>query len=453
MKEFDTDLHIHSPYSIAVSKNMLLDNILVTSKKKGINILGTGDVTQPDWRKYLETNLEYKNGVYSYKGMNYIIQTELEDEDSVHHVVLLPNLKAGEVLQQKLDGKAKGLDSAWGGRPHVHMGPAEVADLIDEIGGISGPAHAFTPFKAIFRQKKYKNLEEAYGSSAKKIYFLELGLSADTDLADRMACLKDITFLSNSDAHSESAVSLGREFNRMDLDSPSYDEVVKAIRRQDGRKITLNVGLEPKLGKYPMIFCKACRKRFQLYLESKLPDYVKSLPITKGLAESYAVDDAFIYYIFKSQAEIDSFKEKIGQEKIQCLSCLKAKQNGVKGAKSSKIYLGVFDRIGQIGDYAEPKHPSHRPPYFDSIPLLEMIRAIKGVKSANAVSVTKEYDTLINKFGPEFKILTDTNVQDQLRKEGQAKLADLIIAFRDHKIDITPGGGGHYGEIQLGDFE
>jgi PHP family Zn ribbon phosphoesterase len=82
-----------------------------------------------------------------------------------------------------------------------------------------------------------------------------------------------------------------------------------------------------------------------------------------------------------------------------------------------------------------------------------MIRAIKQVKSANAVSVTKEYDALINKFGPEFKILTDSKVQDQMRKDGQAKLADLIVGFREHKIDITPGGGGHYGEIQLGDFE
>ena len=107
MQHFDADLHVHSPHSIAVSKNMNLENIIHTCQMKGLSILGTGDITQPDWRTYLKSNLQYSNGVYSFKDMYFIIQTELEDNESIHHVVLLPDFNAGDLLQEKIMDKAK----------------------------------------------------------------------------------------------------------------------------------------------------------------------------------------------------------------------------------------------------------------------------------------------------------------------------------------------------------
>ncbi|MHA1869946.1 MAG: endonuclease Q family protein [Promethearchaeota archaeon] len=442
MDSYDADLHIHSPHSIAVSKNLNLDTMVKTCKKKGLMILGTGDITQPDWRRYLEANLIFKNGVYSYKDVYFIIQTELEDEESIHHVVLLPDIKAGEELQKRLEPKTKDIKAYYAGRPHIHLSPAEIVDLVDEVGGISGPAHAFTPFKAIFRQGKYSSLEDCYGDAYKKVYFLELGLSADTYIADRMACLKDVTFLSNSDAHSEGVQSLGREFNSFYIESPNFEEVLDAILRKNGRKIILNVGLEPRLGKYPMMFCKTCRSRVRLFLEDNLPDDIQKMPRQNGLVESYTIDDNFINFIFRNKTDLERFRGQIEAGRVRCPKCMAKNKNG-------KIFLGVFDRINEIADYETPQHPEHRPPYFDVIPLVEIIKVLKGVKSTTAKSVLKEYDLLINKYGNEFKILTDDDTLQNMRKDGYTKLAQLILAFRNKEIEFIPGGGGKYGEIKL----
>ncbi len=445
MEYFDADLHVHSPHSIAVSKNMKLENIIHTCRLKGLKILGTGDITQPDWRKYLKTNLDHKSGIYSFKDMYFIIQTELEDNESIHHVVLLPDFKAGDELQDKIMNKAKGVTGQYGGRPHVNLSPPEIVELVNDVGGICGPAHAFTPFKAIFRSGRYSTLEDCYGSKTKDIHFLELGLSADTYLADRMACLENLTFLSNSDAHSEGPQSLGREFNRFYIEEPSYEEICKGIRRENGRKITLNVGMEPRLGKYPMMFCKTCRIRYKIITKSEITPHIRSLPTYKTLFDSYAIDgDSFAYFIFNTAEEVMDFKNRVGNKKIKCVKCAMEK-------KKSTVSLGVFDRIDQIADYAEPKHPVHRPPYLGIIPLVEMIRALKGVKSTRAKSVTKAYDALIQKFGTEFGILTDETILLKVRHEGELyeSLAKLIEAFREKRIEFIPGGGGKYGEITL----
>ncbi|MBN2155614.1 MAG: hypothetical protein JW776_06200 [Candidatus Lokiarchaeota archaeon] len=445
MRQMHADLHIHSPHSIAVSKNMTLENIIHTCRLKGLDILGTGDITQPDWRSYLESNLEYKNGVYTYRGMYFIVQTELEDQESIHHVILLPTIEAGELLQLQIMDKAKGVTGQYGGRPHVNVSPPEIVEMVNDVGGVCGPAHAFTPFKAIFRSNKYASLEECYGSMTKYVYFLELGLSADTNLADRMACLETLTFLSNSDAHSEGPQSLGREFNRFYIEEPSFDEIVKALRRQQGRKITLNVGLEPRLGKYPMMFCKTCRIRYKLLTKDEVTPHFQSLPLHKTLFESYIIDgDDFVYYIFNSEEQLQDFRNRVGKKEVQCVKC--ALEN-----KKSVISLGVFDRIDQIADYSQPKHPDHRPPYLGIIPLVEMIRVLKRVRSVKAKSVLKTYNELIKKFGTEFSILTDKTVLTKLRMDGTdyEPLVNLIEAFHEKKIEFIPGGGGKYGEIAL----
>ncbi len=447
MEFFDADLHVHSPHSIAVSKNMNLENIIHTCKLKGLKILGTGDITQPDWRSYLKSNLSCKNGVYSYQDMYFIIQTELEDQESIHHVILLPSFDAGDELQEKIMNKAKGVTGEYGGRPHVDLSPPEIVELVTNVGGICGPAHAFTPFKSIFRSGKYDNLQQCYGSTLKYIHFLELGLSADTNLADRMACLENITFLSNSDAHSEGPQSLGREFNRFLIEDPSFEEIVKALKREDGRKIALNVGMEPRLGKYPMMFCRTCRIRYKILTKDEVTPYIRSLPLKKTLFDSYAMDDSFVYYLLETHEEVMDFKNRVGKKEVKCVKC--AKEN-----KKSPVSLGVFDRIDQIADYNAPKHPKHRPPYLGTIPLVEMIRALKGVKSTRAKSVTKIYNALIEKFGTEFSILTEESVISKIRSEGEiySSIANLIEAFKEHTIEFIPGGGGKYGEISLAEI-
>ena len=262
MQIYNTDLHIHGPHSIAVSQSLNLDTMVATSKQKGLHILATGDILQPEWLKYMQQNLQKTiDGAYQFNDIFFLLQTEIEDIENIHHVVLFPDFKSVVEAQKMLETYSKNLFDEWGGRPRVNISPPQLVEIITDVGGIIGPAHAFTPFKAIFRQDQYSNLEECYQGALKKVSFIELGLSANTDLADRLECLKNLSFLSNSDAHSQSPRSLGREFNRIDIDNPSFDEIELAIQRKSSRKIILNVGLHPKLGKYYNMFCYKCRRR------------------------------------------------------------------------------------------------------------------------------------------------------------------------------------------------
>ena len=434
MDTFNSDLHIHSPHSIAVSKKLNLDTMVETCRKKGLNILGTGDVLQPDWLSYLDKNLTKDNdGAFSYKGVYFILQTEIEDQESVHEVVFFPDFSTVREVQKKIKPHSKNILDDWGGRPRVNLDPAELVDIITECGALIGPAHAFTPFKAIFRQNKFKTLEECYQDATKKVKFLELGLSANTDLADRLDCLKSITFLSNSDAHSESPRSLGREFNSLQMDNPSFEELVLAIDGKDQRKVDLNVGLHPKLGKYYNMFCHKCRRRVV---------FKKTEKQVSSLFNQYAISDDFIIIFVNnpSKAKKD-YIDNVAKERVTCPACRE------KFNKNIKIRLGVSERIEVISTSKEPIHPDHRPRYINAVPLIDIIRSVKNIKSASSVTVLNAYNKIIEKLGTEFDIIIEVPIENI--KKFDEGIGTVIEAIRQNKIRYTPGGGGTYGEIQF----
>ncbi|MFX0023190.1 MAG: endonuclease Q family protein [Candidatus Hermodarchaeota archaeon] len=434
MDIFNADLHIHSPHSIAVSKSLNLDTMLETCKKKGLNILGTGDILQPEWFKYMESNLErQKDGSYSYNDVFFVLQTEIEDVESIHHVVLFPDFNSVKEIQNKLKPFSKNILDEWGGRPRVNVSPSALVDIITDSGGIIGPAHAFTPFKAIFRQGKFENLEDCYESASKKVDFIELGLSANTNLADRLESLKNVSFLSNSDAHSQDPRSLGREFNRFDIDNPSFDEILLALQRKNGRKITLNIGLHPKLGKYYNMFCNKCRRRI---LFKKLKKETNNVFNQYSLTENFVIN----YSNDPVSSRLD-YLEQVSKNKINCPAC-KEHLN-----KNFKVKLGVSERIEKISTFLEPRHPVHRPPYINAIPLIDIICAVKGIKSTSSKSVLNEYNRIIKEVGTEFEILIDTNITKI--ESFDSNIASVINAFRNNEVEYTPGGGGTYGQIKL----
>ncbi len=434
MKIYNADLHIHSPHSIGVSKSLSLDTMVETCRKKGLNILGTGDVLQPDWLKYLEQKLEKNNdGAYSYKDIYFILQTEIEDQESVHEVVFFESFDMVRKIQKKLAPYSKNILDQWGGRPRVNLSPAELVDIISEEGALVGPAHAFTPFKAIFRQNKFETLKECYQDANKKIFFIELGLSANTDLADRLECLKNVTFLSNSDAHSQDPRSLGREFNKFDIDNPSFEEILLAIKRKENRRIILNVGLHPKLGKYYKMFCYKCRRRI-LFRKTKKD--------VQNVFNQYSITENFIIIFTNNpHAAKNQYIGQVAKNKMVCPACKE------ETAKNFKIKLGVSERIEVISTYEKPIHPDHRPNYINAVPLIDIIRSIKNIKSTKSKSVLNEYNKIIDELGTEFEILINVPINkiDNFDKN----IASLIKALRSNEIEYTPGGGGTYGQIKL----
>jgi PHP family Zn ribbon phosphoesterase len=408
--------------------------MLETCKKKGLNILGTGDILQPEWFKYMESNLKKeKDGSFSYKDVFFILQTEIEDIESIHHVVLFPDFNSVKEIQNKLKPHSKNILDEWGGRPRVNLSPPALVDIISDSGGIVGPAHAFTPFKAIFRQGKFETIKECYQGATNKVYFLELGLSANTDLADKLGSLKNVSFLSNSDAHSQGPRSLGREFNRLDLDNPSFEELLLALMRKDSRKIILNVGLNPKLGKYYNMFCNKCRRRV-IFKKTNKPGI--------SIFNQYSKSENFvIYFSDDPDTAKKQYINQVAKNKMVCPACKEEKK------KNFKVKLGVSERIEKISTYDVPKHPDHRPKYIDAIPLIDIIRSVKGIKSSTSKTVLNAYNKIIQDLGYEFEILINTPINKI--EEFDPTIASVINALRNNEIEYIPGGGGTYGQINL----
>jgi uncharacterized protein (TIGR00375 family) len=243
------DLHIHSPYSIAVSRFMQPEQLIRGCVTKGIQVLGTGDALQPDWLKGWEPFYDNNAGIV------IVPQGEIEDKNRVHHVVLAADPGQFDQLRDLLAGTCKSFVTA--GRPHVYLSGEEIANAAHDVGALVGPAHAFTPWTAMYAY--FDSVPACYGSA--KIDFLELGLSADSSYGAAIPDLYDVPFLTNSDAHSPYPDKLGREFNRISLNRPGAQGVLDAICAGG---IDMNAGFFPEEGKYNRTACTRCYTQYSL---------------------------------------------------------------------------------------------------------------------------------------------------------------------------------------------
>jgi PHP family Zn ribbon phosphoesterase len=395
---------------------MTLKTLQQGAIEKGLSILGTGDVTQPEWMQHLKRNLVLKEDSLMFESVSFILTTEIEDTDSIHHLILLPDFESVEELRGSLADASSNLDHEWGGRPRVNLRGEEIAGRVRDAGGLIGPAHAFTPFRSVFREGKYDSLAECYGKESNHVHFIELGLSADTAIADCIPELRELTFITASDAHSPTPDKLGREFTGFEMESPSFSELMYAIQREKGRRPVLNVGFNPRLGKYYLSFCSSCRK---------------TLHVTKGESPP-EFDDSNIYIACNSKTEELQLLRHIHLRKVKC------------PADGKSLRLGVRDRAFMLGD-GESVSPDHRPHYLHMPPLLELIRTSLGVKSSKAKSVMTLYRNLIQTLGTEIEVLTSSPLE-RIEKENTL-VAQMISAYRSGTVGYVPGGGGRYGQL------
>jgi uncharacterized protein (TIGR00375 family) len=381
----NADLHMHGLYSGAVSKDMTPRVIAEQAPLKGLQLVGSADILNGRWMDLVRQQLEaVDDSIFIHKnGTRFVLQTEVEDNRRVHHVIFFPSISKVQEVKERLAGKSADLDGD--GRPKIHLSGAEIAQIAIDAGCLIGPSHAFTPWTALF--KEYDSLKGCYGDLVDKIHFLELGLSADTDMADRISDLHRVTFLSNSDAHSPWPNKLGREFNTLSIMDVTFDELSKAIKREGGRGVTLNVKFDPKEGRYHKTRCINC-------------------------------------LTFFSALDASSYKWR-------CPIC------------RSPIKKGVAERVEELADLKEPKHPVYRPPCLHTIPLSEIIASAIGTKQAYSVKVQEMWKRFISRFGNEITVLIKTPI-DQL-KEVDSKTAEFVGAFRENRFSYIPGGGGAYG--------
>lgn len=416
MPAVNADLHIHSLHSIGVSKSMTIPQLAVGAKQKGLHLVGTGDATQPDWLKHLAKTLENKNGLLFYNSVHFVPTVEFEDGESIHHIALLPNLESVKTLRRDLKAFSPNLDHEWGGRPRVNIQAEALAGIVRDNGGMIGPAHAFTPFRAIFREGKYNSLKECYGAEITHIHFIELGLSADSEVADCIPELRPLTYITSSDAHSPYPDKLGREFVTLEMESPSFEELRLAILREKGRKPLLNVGFDPRLGKYFLSFCSSCRRTLVVRNGDAAPGF----------------DDLNVYISVKNLEERQRLLQAIHRRKVFC------------PADGKKLRMGVRDRAMMIGE-GRSKSPSHRPPYLHVPPLLDLLATALGIKSKSSKRLNELYRNLRERFGPETTILSETPIAEIAGID--RALSQMLSAYRKGNVEYIPGGGGRYGTI------
>lgn len=324
LRSFYADLHIHigrseegQPVKISAANNLTFYNIAhEASERKGMDIVGIIDCHAPsvqsDMRRYLDRGemQELEGGGIRYHQTTVILGSEIEVRDpglgTAHLLAYLPTL---DVMERFTEWMSKHMKNVGLSSQRIYV-PAKV--LQQEVigrGGFLVPAHIFTPHKSVYgscsdRMADLLDLDQ--------VAAVELGLSADSEMAGYISELDRYTFLTNSDAHS--LPKIGREYNKLQLAGPSFEELRLALAGQQGRSVLANYGLNPRLGKYHRTYCAAC----------------------------------------------SSLLEEAETTVERCLYC-----------GSKKIVRGVLDRILDIADrpLEAPYVPAERPPYFYQIPL------------------------------------------------------------------------------------
>ena len=328
MEEVFADLHVHigrsengKPIKITAARSLNFANIAKEcADRKGINIVGIIDCASPyvieDIENFLKTGEAYEieDGGIIYKDkVCILLGSEVETSEvgrngkcgAAHNVCFFPHLSDIKGFSKEMSRHIHNITLST---QRSDVSGYELIDIVEKYNGILIPAHCFTPFKSYYGNC-VDRMKDIFKEKFDKIFSIELGLSADTYLADMITELEDKTFVTNSDAHS--LPKIAREYNKMLVNDISFKEVVKALKGEDGRKVLCNYGLDPKLGKYHRTFCDSCNQ----VIETKEPVAV-------------------------------------------CPFC-----------GSDKVTFGVFDRIELIKDKEKSKSPVNRPPYVYQVPL------------------------------------------------------------------------------------
>ncbi len=396
--QFIADFHIHSKYSRATSKDMDLENLDKWAKIKGIEVLGTGDFTHPEWLKSLKEKLHpAERGLFKLKNSEtrFILTSEISCIYSkggrvrkIHILIFAPDFKTVEKINTHLSwiGNLKA-----DGRPILGLDAEELAKIVLDASQncLIVPAHAWTPWFAIFGSKSgFNSIKECFGDYSKYIYAIETGLSSDPPMNWRLSALDKVALISNSDAHSPA--KLGREANVFDTEL-SYFAIAEAIKSKDPQKFLYTIEFFPQEGKYHYDGHRACEIRLSPQ-ESKKYNNI-------------------------------------------CPNCGKP------------LTIGVLNRVEELADREQGLKPKEVIPFKSLIPLAEIIAESLG-QTVGTKRVNEEYQNLIKKFGNEFEILLNASYQD-LQTSTLPELAEGIKRVREGKVNIEPGYDGVFGKIRI----
>jgi uncharacterized protein (TIGR00375 family) len=404
------DLHIHSKYSRACSRDLTTATLADGAATKGITLLGTGDFTHPAWYAHLrESMIDAEPGLYRLREqperrtlppsvadrevrfmLSVEISTIYKRDDrtrKVHHLVYIPDLDAAERFNTRL-GRIGNLGSD--GRPILGLDSRDLLEITLEASpdAFLVPAHIWTPwFSALGSKSGFDRIADCYADLSDHIFAVETGLSSDPEMNWRVSSLDRYRLVSNSDAHSLPA--LGREATI--LDAPlDYFAVREALRTGDGLVGTLE--FFPEEGKYHADGHRACGVNWSPH-ETRAHGGI-------------------------------------------CTGCGKP------------VTIGVAARIDELADRADGTTPPGTPPHVEHVlALAEILGEIHGVgpktKTVGAVAAQ-----LVAALGPELHILRQAPLDDIGRIGGELT-AEAIRRLRAGEVSRISGYDGEYGVIRL----
>ncbi len=401
------DLHIHSRFSRATSKDCDAPHLDWWARRKGIGLIGTGDFTHPAWRAELREQLVMaEEGVYTLRddmqlpgampgnAPRFIVTGEISSiykrdgrTRKVHNLILLPSLEAADELSARLEAIG---NIHSDGRPILGLDSRDLLELTLDVCPDAEliPAHIWTPHFSMFGAfSGFDTIEACFDDMAPHIHAVETGLSSDPPMNWRVSALDGLTLISNSDAHSPS--KLGREANLLDTTDFSYSALVEAIRTGKGFEGT--VEFFPEEGKYHL-------------------DGHRNCGICFTPAETAAHEG-------------------------RCPVCGK------------KLTIGVEHRVEELADRPENFCPQKAKPFESLVPLPEVISASQGCSSSCKKTI-ELYEQMLHSLGPEFYILRAAPIEDVEQVAGPC-VAEGIRRLRIGQVNRKAGFDGEYGTISL----
>jgi uncharacterized protein (TIGR00375 family) len=400
------DLHIHSLYSRATSKEMNLATIARVAAIKGINIVGTGDFTHPAHFASIEKELTpAENGLFRLKeskskaaaDVRFMLTAEVSNiykqgdkTRKIHNLLFAPSLEAARKMNTVFDSKG---NIKSDGRPIFGFTATDLLKIVldSDPDSMLVPAHVWTPWFSVFGSKSgFDSIEECFGDLSKHIYALETGLSSDPQMNRRISSLDTLTLISNSDAHSPG--KLGREANVLEC-AMDYFEIMDIFKTNDTERFIHTIEFYPEEGKYHADGHRACG--------------VSLTPEQTALV------------------------------------------SGICPVCTRPLTVGVLNRVDELADRPNDFVSDSTVPARHLVPLIEVVSECLGF-GVNSKRVKTGYDRLLAEGGTEFSILLDKERAELVELAGE-RTAEAILRARSGEISIRSGFDGEFGKVSLFD--
>lgn len=450
------DLQLHSKYARAVSQYMELPHIWEWCRRKGIDLIATGDWTHPLWMNEIKQNLEETGGgLYKLKthppacgskvkptgqsskvseGPYFLLSGEVSCIYSqggkgrrVHLLIFAPSIAAAEKINKELT--RRGCNLLSDGRPIIGISSIEFTDICLSIDSscLVIPAHAWTPWFGMYGSESgFDSISECFGKFTEDIYAVETGLSSDPAMNWRIKELDNRSIVSFSDAHS--GPKLGREATVFELSELSYTAIREAVRGQ-------GLGISTQ--------------------KSKLtPDPSILIPNTIAYTIEFYPEEGKYHFSGHRNCNIKQDPSQTKDLGTLCPVCGKKMTIGVmhrvaqlagRTEESLKLFQKKVGETQIKGTYSETF--SNRPPYIKMVPLQEII-AESFNNAANSQKVQTEYNRITDHFNGEFNILLKTSLSDIVKTAGE-RIGNAVDKVRRGDIVVDPGYDGVFGVVKI----